>query len=177
MLWWVLTACPREEPEQGETAAVYVTEPCEACDGECADTTGDPGGGQHVEGDLDYSESPPLGGNHNGCWAAWGVHEETVAPENWIHNLEHGGVVVLVSCPGEGCVDDRLALAEWVLTLPEGRALLTDYAGAPMPYTLVSWGHRLELGCVDLVEMQAFFDANEGQAPEDVIAEPKASCL
>ena len=176
MILWLL-ACERAVPAEGDSGLEVESVPCEACAGECLESSASPVSGSHVEGAVDYSEHPPLGGDHNACWAAWGVHEEEVPAENWVHNLEHGGVVVLADCGTEGCAEDWAALATWTSGLPEGRAVLSRYEGAEFPYTVVSWGHRLGLGCVDLVAMQAFFDANVGQGPEDATSEPGSGCM
>jgi hypothetical protein len=170
-------ACDRAATGESGGEPVYTVTACAACDGACEETEGVPGAAAHVEGAVDYAETPPLGGDHNACWATWGVHEDEVPPENWVHNMEHGGVVVLVDCPGDTCSAEWDQLADWVGGLPEGRAILTRTDTADFPFTVVSWGYRLELGCLDLALIQAFFDAHVGQGPEDVTAAPGAGCM
>ncbi|HTC85755.1 MAG TPA: DUF3105 domain-containing protein, partial [Candidatus Acidoferrum sp.] len=58
-----------------------------------------------------YLSCPPASGNHYfatgiGPIAAryYGPDEATI-PQGWVHNLEHGALVVLYSCKG-GCPDD-----------------------------------------------------------------------
>lgn len=57
---------------------------------------------------IDYAYCPPASGQH---WSIGGEApaprdfyrpEDTVAPQQWIHNLEHGFVMVLYSCGADG---------------------------------------------------------------------------
>jgi hypothetical protein len=49
-------------------------------------------GGDHKEGRLSYSETPPSGGAHNAAWQNCGIYDTQIAVENAIHSLEHGAV-------------------------------------------------------------------------------------
>jgi hypothetical protein len=58
-------------------------------------------GQQHVQQGtpIPYEDSPPTSGPHWPIVAKWGVYSEEVAAEVFVHNLEHGGVVILYRCP------------------------------------------------------------------------------
>ncbi len=170
-LWLAACASPAGEDTAG---AEVVT--CDACDGDCVRTTTPNLTRHHVEGDVVYADEPPSSGDHNPCWASWGAHTEQVAAENWVHNLEHGAVVFLYACPG-GCEADLAALTGYVETLPTGRWVLSPYAAAPAAYTVVAWEEKLELGCLDLDAIGAFYDAHVGHGPEDTLADPSAECM
>ncbi len=45
-----------------------------------------------------YVNNPPASGPHYPVWASYGVHDEEPPLERgqWVHNLEHGGIVVLI---------------------------------------------------------------------------------
>jgi hypothetical protein len=146
---------------------------CAACDGGCAEEALPPESSAHVEGDLDYGDEPPAGGDHNPCWADWGVYTSPLPPERWVHNLEHGGVVFLYACPS-GCADSVATLADYV----EGRtqAILTEYPDMAEGFAVVSWGYRLTLSCFDLDAMAAFYDAHVNQAPESVTSGKPSGC-
>ena len=60
-----------------------------------------------------YTFCPPASGPHNAVTGFAPISplrqiygpDDTVAPQQWIHNLEHGALVVLYSCK-DGCPDD-----------------------------------------------------------------------
>src|SRR5438105_14857462 len=52
---------------------------------------------------ISYRDNPPASGNHYPVPAPWGV--STVQREQWVHNLEHGGIVLVYNCPA-GCDAD-----------------------------------------------------------------------
>src|SRR5262249_14496555 len=42
---------------------------------------------------------PPTSGQHWGnTWADWQMYDKPVPPEVFVHNLEHGGIVLLYRC-------------------------------------------------------------------------------
>lgn len=150
--------------------------PCDACSGACIEAFANEPDHSHVDGNVSYADEPPYGGDHNSCWATWGEHTEQVAAENWVHNLEHGGVVFLYDCP-DGCDEEHAQLLAYTSTLTPGRWLLSPYEKSSYPFTVVSWGHRLELGCFDLPAIQRFYDENVGNGREDVTANPSSQCM
>ena len=145
---------------------------CTACSGECAETLAI-ASSRHVEGAVSYSDEPPAGGDHSACWATWGVHSVAVAPEHWVHNLEHGGIVLLYVCPA-GCAADVARLEDFVGTHP--RTLLTPYPKLPERFAAVAWGRRLVSGCLDLGAVGSFYDAFFDAAPESYRDDPPAGC-
>ena len=46
----------------------------------------------HVDQDIDYPQSPPIGGDHNPVWQNCGVYRDPVLDEMAVHSLEHGAV-------------------------------------------------------------------------------------
>ena len=49
---------------------------------------------------VHYAHNPPASGNHWPSPAPWGYWPRNYIPrEWWVHNLEHGGVVLLYNCP------------------------------------------------------------------------------
>ncbi len=81
-----LAGCPTSEPPRKRG--------CPFDKGEAVQNEG----WHHVntEAELDYHHNPPASGNHFPVWASYTVHDDIVARGNWVHNLEHGGVVLLI---------------------------------------------------------------------------------
>jgi hypothetical protein len=49
-------------------------------------------GRDHVEGDVDYHDDVPAGGEHSSAWLNCGIYDEPVLEENAVHSMEHGAV-------------------------------------------------------------------------------------
>lgn len=82
-----------------------------------------------AEPHVAYNAAPPASGPHFGGLGPWGVSEEPVPPELYIHNLEDAGVVFVYNCPS-GCNDLAGSLATYVEDRPEPTLVLTPYDGA-----------------------------------------------
>jgi hypothetical protein len=133
-------------------------------------------GALHVEGSVDYGDGAPAGGDHAPCWGAWGVHDEPLPPENFVHNLEHGGVAILYHCP-EGCATALAALQRFV----SGHELtvLTAYPDLDRRFALTAWGYRTGADCLSLAAVEAFYEAHVDRGPERFgrpPPDPPASC-
>jgi hypothetical protein len=129
---------------------------------------------QHFEGNINYADKPPAGGPHNPCWASYGVHDDPVPAESWVHNLEHGAVVYLYNCP-DGCDDDIAALSEFVRD-GRPRALLTPYADMEHRFAVVSWGERLQTDVLDLDAFAKFYAEHQDHGLESISSGPPGGC-
>lgn len=100
-----------------------------------------PGDREHLDGDLDYPTSPPIGGDHNEVWANCRFYDETVPDENAVHSLEHGAVWVAYGsdAPAEE-LDQIRSRAD-----AETHLIASPYEGLPTTYVLSAWERRLEL--------------------------------
>lgn len=87
-------------------------------------------GNQHIADPtvphVPYNSAPPSSGPHVGSLANWGVHEETLPEELFVHNMEDGGVVFAYDCP-DGCDDLVAGLTE--IVADGSRRVLTPYTG------------------------------------------------
>lgn len=148
---------------------------CNACDDAC-EAPVPVLSAAHVQTPLDYPDKPPAGGDHNPCWGLYQVYPEDspLAPERWVHNLEHGAVVYLYNCPS-GCSESVQALTALVDELP--RTLLTPYTDMPEGFAAVAWGHRLLASCLDLNAMRDFYEAHFDMGLESVDSPPPDICL
>lgn len=121
----------------------------------------------HDNADLDYPESPPVGGLHNDVWLACGVYDEPLPEEHVVHDLEHGTVWITYE-PGLGD-DDVAALAD---ALPQN-GILSPYDDLHAPVVVTVWGRQLDLTGADDPRLDLFID----EFDEGVTApEPFASC-
>ena len=94
----------------------------------------------HVEGVVDYPQTPPAGGEHNQAWLNCGVYEQPVPSENAVHSMEHGAIWVTYE-PG---LDDAelSALRE---KLPSTYVVLSPFEGLPSPIVLSGWNTQLQV--------------------------------
>lgn len=121
-----------------------------------------------------YRQNPPASGPHYPEPKPWGVYTDTVAPGYWVHNLEHGGVVLLYDCPN-GCPSVVDQLRQAFTSLPkdkynEVKLLATPYSGLPnhAQAMAVSWDFQKSYATFDLQKFEVFYNAHVDHGPEDV---------
>jgi hypothetical protein len=121
----------------------------------------------HDNGDLDYPQSPPVGGAHNDVWLDCGVYDEPVPEENIVHDLEHGTVWIAYE---PGLDGDQVEALEAVL--PQN-GILAPYDDLRAPVVVTVWGRQLDLTGADDQRLPLFIE----EFSEGVTApEPFASC-
>lgn len=121
----------------------------------------------HTPGDVEYPQTPPVGGPHDPVWLDCGVYDEPVRDENAVHDLEHGTVWITYDPDLEdGDVDTLAGL------LPQN-GILSPYDGLDAPVVVTVWGRQLALTGPDDPRLPLFIDTLGGgvTAPE-----PFASC-
>jgi hypothetical protein len=140
----------------------------------------------HVEvcTDLDYPTNPPSGGPHWGVWAAFGTYNVPVPREMYVHNMEHGGVLLLHHCEG-ACPDVLEALddARMVATgdpkclqVPGGpteRVIVTPDPELDVPLAAAAWGATYRATCIDPVSLRDFVKKRYDKGPESTCAQGK----
>ena len=122
---------------------------------------------------ISYEIEPPSSGDHRSQWAKWGAYE-TLPAERWLHNLEHGGIVVLYQ-PGL-IEEDYQAILQFLQNYPadEGgtlRWILTPYESLTTPVALITWQWRMFLSCWHEQDIQSFIQRTYRRAPEDIAAD------
>ena len=127
--------------------------------------------GTHVTTPVQYSESPPVGGEHAGVpeWAdcTGVVYDVDVRHENVVHSMEHGAVWVTYN-PDEVSDADVETLAELVDGQPY--RLMSPYEGLDSPISIQSWGQQLKVDSATdprLEQFADFFTQNPEFTPED----------
>jgi hypothetical protein len=147
---------------------------CEDCDTSCTEDYIPEGEAVHIDGDIEYAEYPPTGGDHSRCWWDWGVWTEEVPEERWVHNMEHGGVIFLYNCP-EGCETEVATLVDAVGS--NERVIVTPYSKMDVRFAAVAWEYRILSQCLDVSQMVGFYNAHFAQGPEDVASMAPAGCM
>jgi len=122
--------------------------------------------GQHTSGDVDYEQSPPVGGEHDPVWQNCGYYDKPVRDENAVHSLEHGAVWITYN-PQKVSKSDITTLSKLVTNQP-GR-LMSPYAGLDSAISIQSWDHQLKVSKASdkrLKQFADFFTTNPDFYPE-----------
>ena len=124
---------------------------------------------QHTEGDVDYEQTPPTGGEHNPVWQNEGFYEAPVRDENAVHTLEHGAVWITFS------PDLPQAQKDEIRSLVEGQTcmLASPHPDLPTPVVASAWGKQLTLESANSPDLERFVRAYR-QGPQT--QEPGATC-
>ncbi|ODM94634.1 Tumor protein p53-inducible protein 13 [Orchesella cincta] len=117
-----------------------------------------------MDQEIDYTDPIPTHGDHRPLWPKFGEYM-FVPRQRWLHNIEHGAVVMLYhpcAYPSEvnrlrtivkGCVGKHVITPSTLLT-PE------------RPLALVAWGCRLLMSAVDDEMAMKFIQARAHKGPE-----------
>jgi Protein of unknown function (DUF3105) len=134
---------------------------------------------------ITYNHNPPTSGCHYSLGVgtapmAPGIYPPTqknltnVTPEYWVHNLEHGYIVVSYNCP-TGCDSQIQALSTWFHTLPPdpgggvayAKFIAVPYAAQKETWDVESWDWFDPVGStLNLNEVKKFYANHVNQAPE-----------
>ena len=121
----------------------------------------------HADGDLDYPQSPSVGGLHNDVWLDCGVYDVPVPEEHISHDLEHGTVWITYA-PGLGSAQ----IAQLAEALPRN-GILSPYDDLRASVVVTVWGRQLDLTGADDPRLGLFIDEfGEGVTSP----EPSGSC-
>jgi len=125
---------------------------------------------EHVEIEVDYPETPPVGGDHNPVWLNCGVYTEPVPEENVVHSLEHGAVWLTYQPDLD---EDQVATLE-DFAADEDYLVVSPYEEQESPVVATAWGLQLELESTDDPRLAVFVEkyVQGAQTPE-----PGASCF
>jgi hypothetical protein len=148
-----------------------------ACDGTETVVANELGVHMPVGTDIMWSTNPPVTGPHFPIWGAWDREYAELARGHWVHNLEHGGIVLLHNCPG-GCPDVVEQLRQVVRDFDtdiacqapvRNRFLITGDPLLPpgIQVAALSWRTMWTAGCFDPY-VNTFAAAHYNEAPEDL---------
>ena len=101
---------------------------------------------KHVTEDVDYEQSPPVGGNHHAAWQNCGVYDAPLRDLHAVHSLEHGAV--WITYRPDLPEDEVKKLAEFYT--PGSYVLVSPYEGdMPAPIVASAWGLQLGVESAD----------------------------
>ena len=129
-------------------------------------------GRNHVAVDepVHHEHLPPASGQHYPITARYGVYARTLKPGLWVHNLEHGAIVLLYKCTDD--CDDVLAKTETVRNqLPNGdfgevKFIATPYEDMEPKFTLVAWRWHEPFEKFDAQRVRDFYRDFVDRGPE-----------
>lgn len=139
---------------------------------------------------VKYLYCPPASGKHYNATGLGPIRadvygpEEQTRPQGWIHNLEHGAVVILYRCPGPGCEESAIAAYEALYQVwPASRVCkfpprqlspaITRFDDMPWPYAVLAWDVVMPLETFDqqaILDFQATYE--ERFNPEKLCTPP-----
>lgn len=126
----------------------------------------------HVSKDerVAYETDPPLSGQHYATWINPGFYDQPQIPEELVHSLEHGHVVIYYD-------EAKLTATE----LDAVNALTRKHRGnwdgvvavprtdPEHPLVLTAWEHALRLNGYDAAVVDQFVDLFRGRGPENPV--------
>lgn len=140
-----------------------------------------------------YSSNPPASGPHNSSAispVAPGFYDEALATERWLHDLEHGAVVLLYDCGGT-CSDDLKTQLQMLFdSVPEEslfgqkKMVITRYAGATSicgatesfpasgPFLAIAWDVQKVFTSLDTAGILDFYARHVNHGLEDAPIPP-----
>lgn len=120
-----------------------------------------------------YTTSPATSGPHYSDATAptlWGVYIQEVPEEVFVHNLEHGGIVVTYR---PDLPVDQLKKIQDLFVPPysdknfkPNKALVTPRTKNTKPIQVVAWNYSLDLDTYDEAKLKKFYLQRVGKAPE-----------
>lgn len=126
-----------------------------------------------------FASHPPTSGPHYWALAKWGAYDVSVEAGNWVHNLEHGGVVLLYR-PGANADAYRSTLIQVATDTPADpkcngvneacqRVIVAPDDNLPsgVAVAAVAWEYLYTAQCASETDLRAFIDARYAQAPEN----------
>lgn len=129
--------------------------------------------GEHIDSNppperVPYNTTPPTSGQHRGAGTApWGIHDEALEPEMYVHNLEHGGIVI----HHKGLPSSQLQdLEDLVDSYPDSGSgtgvILLANPDIEEPLVLTAWARMQECQRYDEKVVRAFVKEHCEKGPE-----------
>ena len=132
---------------------------------------------------IEWNSNPPSSGSHYPIWAAYQAYTSPVPRGYYVHNEEHGGIVLLYQCDDAACPEVAAALQSVSDTIPDDplcaaagqgvrvRTVITPDPLIDVPIAAAAWGWVYRAQCLDLPTLTAFAQQHYAQGPEVVCAD------
>jgi hypothetical protein len=122
-----------------------------------------------------YTNCPPASGSHYNNPGVQGPIDPNVygpddftQPQGWVHNLEHGALVLLYRCEGDACSDaGQQRLKDFYQSFPSSPVcnvrpgvigpVVARFDEMKWPYAAIVWDRVLPLQTLDTEQVLAFF--------------------
>lgn len=134
-------------------------------------------GQQHVQQGQPhevYTSQPASSGPHYSDASApiaWGIYSEEVQPEVYLHNIEHGGVVIAYN-PEKLSAEDLQKLKDFLIPADQSasfkpaRFILMPSTAISQTLGLAAWEYTLDLETFDKASITTFYNQHANNAPE-----------
>jgi hypothetical protein len=124
---------------------------------------------------VTYRNRPPSSGDHYDQPAGYGFFQREIPTGNWVHDLEHGGIVVLYrpdlcdqSCQSQ--LQDTYNNAPSSQLFPGTKKMLVvPYTDMDHAIASVAWGWVDEIDAFDKDRILAFYRAHVDRGPEQAL--------
>jgi len=124
---------------------------------------------------IAYSTNPPTSGPHYPIWAAFKTYDAAVPRGFYVHDLEHGAIVITYNC-NPSCDAELAQLATFLDTLPadplcvaplKSRIVVTPDPHLDVRFAASAWGFSLRSNCFDLTPLGTFISDHYAMASEN----------
>ena len=109
--------------------------------------------GLHVAGPIAYTESPPVGGQHNVVWQNCGIYDVPIHNEHAVHALEHGAVWITYR---PDLAPDQVQMLRALAS--DDFLLLSPYPGLSHPVIASAWNHQMTFERADDPALPVFIE-------------------
>ena len=168
----VVAACGSPPPPPGP---IHVG----GCDGIETAIAGEPGEHVAVNTPITWSANPPATGKHYPIWAAYDRTYTALERGYYVHDAEHGAIVLLYNCTDcQDVIDGLVAIAKAMPDDPSctapvrNRVLVVADPLLPADRTVgaVAWDVNYTATCVDPY-LKTFASNHYANAPEDLCSD------
>lgn len=123
---------------------------------------------------LTPKHQPPSSGNHYASPVAANAYPAEIPAGNWVHNLEHGYIVVVYRCSGAEC-SDLAAQAKGIFgALPkeakfnEVKFVSTPYQSMTPKIAVLAWDNEQDMDVMDQKLITDFYNKYVDHGREDL---------